>query len=420
MEKNFLQQFLETGLFDVGDNDTRLENLESSIADVQEKLSKDIKLIPVFTLVALDPNVPEGEQTLIDTETILTNHWRALRTKYSDRPIQILRGVILNALYNLGIKDPKLARIIYLTASNLYPYIELNREAAIVHKLLSDLSEIAEKNATEDWALQEKEQAVSIPTLKISGLKFGEIKLDKDELEAGLLKAAQTDPATNHGPQNGPQHWSPHFARTATQTIVDVFTSTFDEFGKSVSPDTLETPVNKFFADFKKSFDGVLKTTFKSIQAVEQRSKLLWWKETLYSASLKRGYRELDKPLQSVMMAYDLYVLLPALTPASVDYLLKDTLRLVNSELDLEVTFKEILANTVTNRSQEVLKPYFEDFPGENGRLTITQFLRLLIHGRVKVDDFTNRTGIGLDRKGTQSYFTVAILHDLMVQYLIK
>lgn len=420
MEKNFLQLFLETGLFDVGDNDTRLANLESSIADVQAKLTKEIKLIPVYTLVALDPKVPEGEQVLVDTETIVTEHWRALRTKYADRPIPILRGVILNALYNIGVSSPKIARIICLTATNFYPYAELNKESGIVHKLLVELSSLAEKNAMEEWALEETESSVKVPTLKITGLKFGEIKIDKATLEAGLLKAASNDPATSHGPQNGQQYWSPHFAKTASETITKVLGDNLSKFGDSLSPETLEVPINKFFTDFKKSLDDALKSSFNSIQAVEQRSKLLWWKETLYSTALKCGYRELDPALQPIMMAYDLYILLPNITPVSVDYLLKDTLRLVNLTLDTEITLKEMLTGVNSGQSKETLKQYFGDKPGLTGKVTITDFLRLLIHDRLKVEDLPARTGLSLTQKASASYFTVAILHDLMVEHLVK
>jgi hypothetical protein len=420
MEKNFLQLFLETGLFDVGDNDTRLENLESAIADVQTKLTGDKKLLPSYTLVALDPRVGDEEQVLKDTEKILTDYWRALRTKYSDRPIQLLRGVILNALYNLGIADAKVARIIYLTATNFYPYAELNKEAAIIQKFLSDLSEKSEENAMEEWTLSDKQQTVDIPALKVSGLKFGKVTLDKATLEAGLNIAAGNDPSTGHGPQHGAAHWSPHFAKNATESIITLLTKSFNDFGATLSPETIETPINKFFTDFKKSLDGALKSTFNSITAVEQRSTLLWWKETLYSASLKSGYREFDVYLQPIIMAYDLYLLLPAVTPVSVDYLLKDTLRMVNSELNTEITFKDWLTGISKPAIVKLYKPFYTEKTDTGGRISVTDFITHLANDKTKVDDFTARTGIDLKKKCSPSYISVALLHDMMVNYLLQ
>lgn len=420
MEKNFLQQFLETGLFDVGDSDSRLANLESSISDIEKNLAANIKLIPVYTLVALDPSINEDDQVLIDTETVVTTHWRALRTKYADRPVPLLRGVILNALYNLGTSNTKHATIISVTASNFYPFAQLNREATIVQKLLTELTDLAERHAIETWALATEEPNIKLPTLKIAGLKFGEVKINREALDAGMLAAAQTDPNTGHGPQHGSQHWSPHFGRTSAETIFNTLTEAFKAFGTTLSPETLETPINKFFTDFKKSLDATLKSSFNSINAVEQRSKLLWWKETLYSASLKKGYRDIDNVSQPLMMAYDLFMLLPNYAPISVDYLLKDTLRLVAGPIDEQSEFSKILTTITQTPSKELLKPYFGDKPELTGRVTVTDFLRLLINDRVKVTDFTLRTGINSKQKVGLSYFAIATLHDRMVEHLIK
>src|SRR3546814_8965848 len=106
----------------------------------------------------------------------------------------------------------------------------------------------------------------------------------------------------------------------------------FSGLSSSLSPNSIEKPINKFFTDFKKSLDQVLKTSFYSIQAVERRSKLLWWKETLYSSSLKDSYRSVNEIVQPIIMADDLYQQLHDIAPVSVDYLLKDTLLLLNNK----------------------------------------------------------------------------------------
>src|SRR3546814_6432355 len=76
----------------------------------------------------------------------------------------------------------------------------------------------------------------------------------------------------------------------------------FSGLSSSLSPNSIEKPINKFFTDFKKSLDQVLKTSFYSIQAVERRSKLLWWKETLYSSSLKDSYRSVKKLFKLIIL----------------------------------------------------------------------------------------------------------------------
>ena len=127
MDNEFLQSFLKTGLFEIGDNDNRLESLRKSIAELQKKFEEDFTLLPKYTLVAIDPNIPDTEPALIDTEDIVIQYWETLRSKYPEMPRNILRGVILNALNNVGRNDTIAARIIFLTALNFYPYAKLKK-----------------------------------------------------------------------------------------------------------------------------------------------------------------------------------------------------------------------------------------------------------------------------------------------------
>ena len=79
MNDKFLQSLLQAGLFDIGDSDERLQWLQQSIADLQKKFEEDYSLLPRHTLVALDPNISDTELTLLETELIVTTHWKALR-----------------------------------------------------------------------------------------------------------------------------------------------------------------------------------------------------------------------------------------------------------------------------------------------------------------------------------------------------
>lgn len=76
MENRFFQKFLETGLFDIGDQDERLGHLEKSIEDLQKSLREDYSKLPRYTLVGLDPNISDKEPVLAETEAIVTEHWQ--------------------------------------------------------------------------------------------------------------------------------------------------------------------------------------------------------------------------------------------------------------------------------------------------------------------------------------------------------
>lgn len=314
MENKFLQPLLQAGLLDIGDSDERLENIEKSITDLEVKLKTEQILLPAYTLVALDPNINPDEPVLSEVMAIITGHWKALRAKFSETPVPIVRAVILHALYNVGITDARIARIIYLTASNCYPYTKFGRDKDVIEKILTDLGDLAEKDANEEWSLEKEEPKLKITTLKISGLKFEEIKIDDKSLQSGLHTAIMNDPSSGQGTQHGgSSSWGTHYAKKATEAIKSAIEGGLIKIGEGISSSAIEDPINKYFTDFKKSFDHALKRSFDSIQAVERRSKLLWWKETLYSSSLKSSYRNVNDVLQPIIMAQDLYQQLPAI-----------------------------------------------------------------------------------------------------------
>lgn len=416
MENTFLQLFLKTSLFDIEDNDDRLKNLEDAISDLQTKFKDDVSIIPRFTLVALDPNINEEEPTLKEVEDILILYWKTLRSKYKDMPRNILRGVILNALYNEGITNTVNARIIYLTATNYFPFAKLGNEKSLVEKLINDLGELAEKDAIKEWSLIEQEPSVKIGVLKIADFKFGSTSLDKATLKADMKIAILNEPnghGSNHG---GASQWGEHFATKSSEAISKAFNNSIDEFNKSLTPAAIETPINKFFADFKKVLDSSLKTSFSSLVAVERRSKLLWWKETLYSSSLKKSYRELNKHILPIILSYDYYQELPAITPISADYLLRDVVYLLNIKNNETVKFIDYLKEI--SKEKTILKGYFDNKNDSTGRITITDFIDLFVNDKVSTKEFYNRTGIKEDEVISFSDLSVLILHDFLTQYL--
>jgi len=83
MEETFLQSFLKTGLFEIGDSDDRYKHLEQSITDLKELFEGDYSLLPKYTLVALDPNIPDTEAVMQEVEALIIKHWKTLRQLYT-------------------------------------------------------------------------------------------------------------------------------------------------------------------------------------------------------------------------------------------------------------------------------------------------------------------------------------------------
>lgn len=335
-------------------------------------------------------------------------------------PRNIIRGVILNALYNVGMADPLAARIIYLTGLNFYPYTKLSSEKSLVAGMLNSFGEIAERNAADEWAFTEEAPQLKLGTLKVGNLKFEPVKLDEAQLKEKFQEAFKNT-ATGYGPQHGlhDPNYQPHFVSKTTSAIASSFNSALEGLNKSLSSTDVENSISKFFTEFKKSLDTNLKISFSSLTAVERRSKLLWWKETLYSPSQKRGYRGLDKNLLPILMSADLNDQVPEITPISVDYLLKDTLFLLCEKQDESITFSDYLSKISKNENKAILKSYFETADERDGRISITDFISLLIDDRTKISNFREKTGIEAKERITLGDLSIIILHDLLIQRLI-
>lgn len=421
MENKFLQPLLKAGLLDIGDSDERLVNIQKSITDLEKVLKEDLPRIPSYTLVALDPNIEPDEPVLIEVEEIITQHWKALRAKFSETPVQIIRAVIINALYNIGKDDSKIARIVYLTASNLYPFVKLKKEKAVIEQLIEEFGEIAEKNATEVWALSSDSPKIVIKDLEIEDISIEAIEVNREELEGGMLTAIRNEAGTNYGTANGGNtSWGKHFAKNASSSISDAIDETFKQLEGAISSSSISDPINKFFKEFKYSLDQALNKSFNSMQAVERRSELLWWKETLYSSSLKNSYRSVNDIQQAIVMANDLYHALPEIFPVSVDYLLRDTLLQLNIKAGKKMKFVDLLNEIAKEENANVLKNHLGKIPHEQKRTSITNFVILLVNGEVTSDLFKKYTGIEDANQVSLLDIAVVILHDLMAIYLSK
>lgn len=413
MDNTILQSLLDAQVFTLPDNDDRLVQLEKSAEQLADKLVKNQKQLTYYILVGLDSKISPTEPIIIEVEEIIKTIWTTFRSGRPETPISIIRSVILSALNKLGRENVRCAQIIYLTASNYFPYAVLTGEKDIVGQIISDIGEIAEKNANEEWALVDESPTLKLPSLKISPIKI-EKTLSKDDLSIDVLTLTQ-NPSYNNNVAHVP---SVQQALNNLSTEIPVrITTALKGLTLTASLVDFNQSVEKFFSDFKKSLDKELKSSFSAMQSVEQRSRLLWWKETLYSTHLKRSYRETNQELRPIVMAYDLYYQLPDITPISVDYLLRDTLYLLNDKIDDAIKFGDILSSIENSDKISELKGCFSELTKE-GRISITDFINLLVEGKVKSKDLLKYTGVDPKKTVTPSDLSVMILHDLLSNWI--
>ncbi|QKG51829.1 GTPase-associated system all-helical protein GASH [Hymenobacter sp. BRD67] len=333
MERNeVFYDWLRAKLFEVEDDKAREEWLTTSVNELAEVLAKKPHEVRCYTLVALDANIPVDNSRIVATYEIVKKHWTSVEGKYPQAPTGILRGVILSALYQLGTKDPELCRIVYYTASGYAQFVQFGSEQPVIDRILREFGRDVEDEATSEWELEKAPAAPSFAQFKLKDFKLGSAKVDDATLKTSLQAAAgitESGYASYSQNQSQNQVWATNFAGLASAGITGAIEAAIKGFGESLSTTALQNEINKFFTGVSESLATAFEGSFHSLQAVEQRSKLLWWKETLYSVALGKGYREIDTAVLPVVMAIDLAKMLPDVTPVSVDYLLTDTYRAV-------------------------------------------------------------------------------------------
>jgi len=99
---------------------------------------------------------------------------------------------------------------------------------------------------------------------------------------------------------------------------------------------------------------------------------------------------------------------------------LRDTLFLLIDKHDDSSKFSDYFTEISKEENKSILKSCF-DSPFENeGRISITSFITLLVNDRITIKDFTTRTGIEDSEEITLTELAVIVLHDLLTQRLIS
>lgn len=411
----------ENDFFGIGDDDTRRDLLLKAVAELVKIFKKSPHQVRCYALVALDAHITEDNPILTVTYEVVKKHWPGAGGKFKGTmPRQTVRGIILSALYERASEDLTALKALYYTASGYYHFTDFGSEQPAITLLLEKFGDELEAQAIKEWSLEQGALTPKIEGFKLDGFKLGNATVDLDKLEASLKTAAGRDPKTNHGPDNGPQHWGPHFATNASNGIATAIETALQGFGKSLSTESLEAEVNNFFGSVSKSITDTLTKSQQLLKAVERRSQLLWWKETLYSTTLRQSYRDIDAALLPAVMAVELMKLVPDTIPVSVDFLLTDTYRAVVGGKPGPQTLADLVAPFADDKNRAALRKALpKELTACAERTTLTAFLTQVLHQHVAPDQLQARTGLRPDHPVAPDQLAVILLHDLLTDRLL-
>lgn len=425
MAYKFLQSFLDARLFTIAEENSNYQFLTATIPLFEKAIAKNKNKIICATLVALDQNVPQDDPILDEVEELLKKKWPLVRNKYTDRPATLLRAIILESLFNLMQENKDITNIVWLTGSNLFPFLTVSNETPILQNWLHEAGKSAENNAATEWELLDDIKSINIPNFTLGKIVLPTVTVDKDGFAAGLNTAAMNGQQlsqnsiqnyNNGGYGTIRQEWSTAFSNAAAETFFTVFSKAFTSVTNALNTINIDKPINDFFTAFKDDLRKTLSASIKSGEKLKLRSQILWWKETLYSASTQMSYREMTPGEAALTMAVDLAAATSPIYPASIDYILKETLLVCLGTDEADKPIGDLVKQIKMSDSQ--IKPFEAS---EKGRISFGAFVAAQATGNIASSDLFARTGIPPETKVNYRKVATLLLHDIQsLQIAVK
>lgn len=375
-----LQELLNLGLVDIGSEDSRFEKVQSIATELAAKLKAEPDLLIPATLIAIDNEADEDIPLFILVEKLLIVEWQTLRNTHVNRPRELLRSIIIDALMTSTEENPEVAAVVYNTAIGLYKFgqARLGKEVAVIERLLKDAGRTAEAEAVKRVGLippikkkrRRKKSALQTPLLKSDSIIKDEEVLADIERASGPHNAqsvAGKDP--NPHWTNAAHPWSYEFAPRMATALAKAVNLGSQRLSASLSKRlaTYLDIVEKRLSDEVRQAEQLCLDMSVYHNSSRMRLDVLWWAEALYSPLLGCSYRDLELADIAVTAAIDLATIVPALSPASVYYVLGEMVhrlrRIQGGDSVSPLTFYlDELTKTQTNFG-EALHPINENPP---------------------------------------------------------
>ena len=359
MAHEMLMKFLKLGLIDLGGSDERLEKLIQTSAEIASVLKKNPGKSIAYSLVALDPNVPEGDPVVAEVVAVLGIKWPTYPNAFPSTPITLVRAILFDALLAAADTDDDIAVAFACITRNMMPYVKAGAEQTVWTDAVQNVERDVDERASEEWTTP---ASIGVGTLTIPsdtaevGGKISKKAVARDTLKARVVGAFF---ATNQGGQN-PQHiqnnpgaWAQNAAPLLSEGIADGI----DEALKGVqfTGGDISGPFEALAGSVTKYIEAVAQSVALAAGGLERRTNLLWWREALHSPSARVSYRDLTTTSAAALMALDVSNLVPVFSPSSVTAFIKEAVRALGSA-DERKTIKALIEELRSTRELEALR----------------------------------------------------------------
>ena len=420
---------------EIGADDSRFSKMEAASAALVDKLKTEPALIIPATLIAIDSDVGEKEPFFDIVESLVIEQWKTMRNTHVNRPRELLRSIIIDALALVSKDIPEIASAIWQTALSPLNHgqAKFGKEADLVKKLLQDFGEYAELEATARFGsakpvLDEKKgkknkKKEAFKLQSYSSLKETELVEDVKRTAGPQDAQGQAPPDPNpHWPKSD-ANWVTEFAPRMSAALAKAVNLGTSRLSDAISK-SLQEYMNIFETRLTESLDSIETVRTKvleSQQSSQMRLNVLWWFEAMYSPTLKLGYRKLSTTNAAMAMAYDLTSIVPPLAPVSVTYILSEAVAALfqPQKIPKPQSIKKFLDDFIKDGS--TLRGIVPKVSNNKMRQPLSELTIEAINGiEISDENVLTRTGINPSLELTFPEFAMWTFRDFNARRLIE
>jgi hypothetical protein len=359
-DEEYLLRFLEIGVVNVNGDDEKLKKLRDAAISIADLVVKDPARAAYVTTAAADPGTPATDPSIAEGMAVVKEQWTTIANTFSSTPVAVIRAVLLDALTAASRQSDAVAVAFVNTARNVLPHAELGNEESIWISAVAEIEERVDARAEREWTTPEK---IEVPDMAYQPIELvaesrPQVGIDRNELEAEISKS--TSPWANgtrnqHNLAQHPQNWAPKFSAEMSNVIAACVEGAIQQV--VTEPVDLGAPLNglaravtSYVAKAFASFEG-------ATAGLQRRTNLLWWKEALYSQSVRSSYRRFPAFEAASLMALDLFRQVPTFSPASVAAFLEEAILELPDVVECEKRrLSELLTLTIESENVAPLR----------------------------------------------------------------
>lgn len=326
MTTSVLQTFLRTSLLDLGADDSRLNKLKAASTELANEFARSpASAIPVL-LAAVKFDDDECGGAFDRVAAVIEQEWNTYQSAFqSGTATTLYRAVALQALVEAIELQPALGTAVTLLMQNLAPWLKFGKFEPVINILLD-----AAKRAFQDECTAGMADNLDAKPPLTAAVKA--VKVDRPALQKRL--EAASGPSNRAGlPNEKPNISWPNEGQPWSHNFADQMTALLGDY--------VDLAISKA-AEMDTKNHGAVATKFNggtdADENLKRSTKLLWWRQALYSATAEEAYRNLPPLDAAVHAVVDLSELIsPASEPAVYSFLAEAILSLAPGQVKLDL-----------------------------------------------------------------------------------